>query len=544
MLGGPRNAALWRALLDARLQRSGHVHALHLVRVRVAGRLHLVDELPAVGALERWRPRLHALRLLHLLVRWHDLLEALVTHIWLLGDRALHAHVARHGRGNGVVEILRVALEEEWLVERVLHGLDGARRQLDEIALEVELRDLLQQVLVAVDELAIATRVEVLQALGPLADQLDHVVEAVPQSRCVLLEALHVLELGQLLLLGVVELLLQDSNVHLALCLQLLEALAHVDGVRQLDLDVFSTALHLAHACYRFGQLLLGQGQLLALEVPLVVDRSQLDAIVLDLVPQVEQLGFGVLQLRVEPECRRIVTHPLLRCNLSRLDLRLQHFFLGLKLSVDQEKLLELSIQHLHRRLVLVDDSRVDGVVLRFRWRRRFCLLLLRLLVDAFGLEGRSTLPGLRAAITPLEAALELGLAFTPLAISSGSVCLFRRLSGSCLLRLKLFHHCLDLLRIGAHHGLKLLDIDVAHVRERLVTVEAHEQRKDLVGQLRVDAQVARSTIQERAGRGTFLRSGLADPGASSAGCTGAGRLRWRLVGLDEAQIELAEIQR
>jgi hypothetical protein len=125
----------------------------------------------------------------------------------------------------------------------LLHRLDRAWRQLDQVALEVKLWNLLQQLLVAASELWLTAWVEVLEALGPLLNHCDQIVQAVSEPRSVLLQLLHMLELGQLLLLGVVQLLLEDTNVHLALRLKLLDTLPHVDRICQLDLEVLGAAL-------------------------------------------------------------------------------------------------------------------------------------------------------------------------------------------------------------------------------------------------------------------------------------------------------------
>lgn len=101
----------------------------------------------------------------------------------------------------------------------------------------------MQQLLVAASELWLTAWVEVLKALGPLLNHCDQIVQAVSEPRSVLLQLLHVLELGQLLLLGVVQLLFEDAGVHFALRVKLLDALPHVDRVCHLDLEVLGAAL-------------------------------------------------------------------------------------------------------------------------------------------------------------------------------------------------------------------------------------------------------------------------------------------------------------
>ena len=121
------------------------------------------------------------------------------------------------------------------------------------------------------------------------------------------LDPVHVLSQSELLLLTVVQLLLQYLHVHLTLLVHLVHAALRVDHVLELHLHLLKPLLQLPRPTYTLSQLLLCHSQFFPLHVPLIINRPNLNAIVLYLVPQIEELRLGVLELAVEPECCGVV---------------------------------------------------------------------------------------------------------------------------------------------------------------------------------------------------------------------------------------------
>lgn len=112
---------------------------------------------------------------------------------------------------------------------------------------------------------------------------------------------------GQLLLLAVIELLLKNLRMHLTLLLQLLHAILGIDHILQFNLHLLVSLFELSGGADALRQLLLCHRQFLPLHIPLVVDGTNFNIVVLNLVTQIEELRLCILQLTIQPQSRSVV---------------------------------------------------------------------------------------------------------------------------------------------------------------------------------------------------------------------------------------------
>jgi hypothetical protein len=140
--------------------------------------------------------------------------------------------------------------------------------------------------------------------IKPLIDLkgLYNIIDCVLKLLIISLKPLKEPKLSKFLLLSKIELLAHDLLLHLWLFMQLLETLLVIKAVREIDFHLLNATAQLAVVPNWLSYLFLSNLHLLPLNIPLIIDSSELNLQILILVPHVLKLWFDIFQLTIQPE--------------------------------------------------------------------------------------------------------------------------------------------------------------------------------------------------------------------------------------------------